>query len=184
MSKFEIWYGICHRKPRKNCIPHPRKSVTVLGIPCPFEPIHTHRSAFEVPFKECSLQTSSACRFVREPAQVRGSKKGISSCLRLPTLPLASKEFLGCWQTADCGSVLHFFWVEAARMKHCLTFCQPNHGQPKSSKGQRQVLNPTKFVLFGNVKILKVLKAGTYIDQFHGISTLIETKRDELNEPR
>ena len=110
VSKFEIWYGICHRKPRKNCIPHHRKSVTVLGIPCPFEPIHTHRSAFEVPFKECSLQTSSACRFVREPAQVRGSKKGISSCLRLPTFHrLASKEFLGCWQTADCGSVLHFF---------------------------------------------------------------------------
>lgn len=75
--KFETLYGIWYRKPRGHCIPHHRKSLmTVLGIPCnPFEPIHTHRSNGEVPFEECSLQTSSACRFVREPAQVRGRQK-------------------------------------------------------------------------------------------------------------
>lgn len=130
--KFETLYGIWYRKPRRHCIPHHRKPLmTALGIPCnPFEPIHTHRSNGEVPFEECSLQTSSACRFVREPAQVRSSQKNFLDvkasfrCLRLPTRPdwpQKNSWAVGKLPIADPSCT--FF---KARGKHCLTWvCQP-----------------------------------------------------------
>lgn len=129
--KFETLYGIWYRKPRRHCIPHHRKSLmTVLGIPCnPFEPIHTHRSNGEVPFEECSLQTSSACRFVREPAQVRGSQKkswmsrhrfAAYDCLHAQ---IGLKRIPGL--LANCRLRIRPALFFKARVKHCLTWvCQ------------------------------------------------------------
>ena len=146
--KFETLYGIWYRKPRRHCIPHHRKSLmTVLGIPCnPFELIHTHRSNGEVPFEECSLQTSSACRFVREPAQVRDSQKKILDvkasfrCLRLPTFRPGQglKRIPGL--LANCR----------LRIRPALFFQGTGEAVLDLSLSTRidheQVLNPTKFV--------------------------------------